>query len=493
MASETGERTKSFYWIMLIGMQLCVFMCTFDSGVVNLALPVIREQLNLTLSEVKWIAICYTATAAMTLPLSAWLGRKFGMRRMYLAGIVLFGAASGSCGLVHGLPWLLVLRVTAAIGGSLILSLNKVIVLRVFPREMHGRALGVAGTTFALGILAGLGAGGILIHLWSWRSIFLISFPIGLAGLIWNIVMTQKAQLKHEPEPTLSFDWKGLLWMAGGFGSLVWIVNHWVGHVGNIPVFYALLLTGAGLVVIGMWLRHEFSREETFLHLSLLRIRPLGYNFSNGFSVRILMGVTNFIIPFYLQNVLMLTPAKAGMVLVSGAISMGIIGPFAGAMSDRRGMQKTIALGLTFMGLGLLGYMLLPSTVADRDHLYFIVAIAAIQAVIGCGSTFFSAANTNSSLHSVQRAHQAAISGLLSVNLMAGSALGSMLGGEFFQLIGGIQHAATGNNTTLIFPPHAFTWLFGCCAIWMLGLICYAWKRPEYCNSNNHLQMGDTP
>ncbi|MBU1139813.1 MAG: MFS transporter, partial [Proteobacteria bacterium] len=112
------------------------------------------------------------------------------------------------------------------------------------------------------------------------------------------------------------------------------------------------------------------------------------------------MGITNFIIPFYLQSVLLLTPAKAGLVLASGAISMGIIGPFAGAMSDRRGMQKTITLGLALMTLGIIGYIALPTTIENpATRTLFIIEIIALQALIGCGSTFFSAANTNSSRH----------------------------------------------------------------------------------------------
>jgi MFS family permease len=477
--TEQQTYSSRFYWTMLIGMQVCVFMCTFDAGVVNLALPVMRTALGLTVSQIKWVAICYTATAALALPLAAWLGRRFGIRRMFLTGIVLFSLASGSCGLARNLPSLLALRITAALGGSLILSLNKVIVLRAFPRSMHGRALGVAGTTFALGILAGLGAGGILIHLWSWRSIFLISFPIGLLALPWNYSMTRRSGMKHDPTPGLTFDWQGMLWMAAGFGSVVWMVNHWLSHSRG-PILFSLTMTLAGVALTALWLRHEFTREETFLHLHLLRIRPIGYNFTNGFSIRILMGITNFIIPFYLQNVLLLTPAKAGLILASGAVSMGIIGPFAGGMSDRKGMQKTIALGLTLMTLGLTGYSFLPSTVDSQRHWIYILAIIGTQAMIGCGSTFFSAANTNSCLHSVKHDLQASIAGLLSVNLMAGSALGSTLGGEFFNLIGGIEHAKTASGAAmLIFPAHAFAWLFGCCTIWMLLLTLYAWKRPE--------------
>ncbi len=481
MPDPQPKLPASFYWTMLIGLQICVFMCTFDSGVVNLALPVIREQLHLTLSEVKWVAICYTATAALTLPVSAWLGRRFGIQRMFLTGVVIFTLASGSCGLAWDLPSLITLRIIAAMGASLILSLNKVIVLRVFPRAMHGRALGFAGTTFALGILSGLGVGGILIHLWSWRSIFLISFPIGLIGLIWNSIMIKRSGIKSDASAGLVFDWQGMLWMGAGFGALVWIVNHWLSNSDD-PLLQSLATTLIGIIVIAGWLRHELSREESFLHLGLLRNTPLGYNFMNGFSVRILMGVTNFIIPFYLQSVLLLTPAKAGLVLASGAISMGIIGPFAGAMSDRRGMQKTIALGLALMTLGIIGYISLPTSVDNpATRKLFIIGIIGLQALIGCGSTFFSAANTNSCLHSISHDHQASIAGLLSVNLMAGSALGSTFAGEFFNLIGGAKHVkdAVAQTTSLIFPPHAFSWLFGACAVWLVLLTCYAMMRPH--------------
>lgn len=473
---------------MLLGLQICVFMCTFDSGVVNLALPVIRKQLHLTLSEVKWVAICYTATAALTLPISAWLGRRFGIQRMFLTGVVIFTLASGSCGLAWNLPSLIAMRIIAALGASLILSLNKVIVLRVFPRAMHGRALGFAGTTFALGILSGLGVGGILIHLWSWRSIFLISFPIGLIGLIWNYLMINRSGIQNDVNAGLAFDWRGMLWMGGGFGSLVWIVNHWLSGSDD-PLLLSLATTLVGITVIWRWLHHEFGRKESFLHLRLLGKAPLGYNFMNGFSVRILMGVTNFIIPFYLQSVLLLTPAKAGLVLAAGAVSMGIIGPFAGAMSDRRGIQKTVALGLGLMTLGIIGYIALPTSVTNpTTRTLFIMEIILLQALIGCGSTFFSAANTNSCLHSISHDQQASIAGLLSVNLMAGSALGSTVAGEFFNLVGGTGHIhdAASQTTCLVFPPHAFSWLFGVCAIWLALLTFYAMTRPETITPLSH-------
>ncbi len=481
MADPRQNRPDSFYWIMLIGMQIGVFMCTFDSGVVNLALPVIRAEMNLTLAQVKWVAIVYTATAALSLPVAAWLGRRFGIRRIYLTGLVVFTLASGLCGLSWNLSSLLVMRVIAAMGASCILSLNKVIVLQVFPRRLHGKALGVAGTTFALGILSGLGAGGVLIHLWSWRAIFLISFPIGLIALVWNVIMTSRSGMEREANRELLFDWRGMIWMIAGFGALVWMLNHWLSDsIG--PIAPALAGSLFGVVLIGGWLRHELNREESFLHLQLLRTRPLGYNFMNGFSVRILMGITNFIIPFYLQNVLMLTPAKAGLVLASGAVSMGIIGPFAGGMSDRRGMQPTITLGLGLMAAGVAGYIVLPSIVSDpQKRMVFICAIIAVQALIGCGSTFFSAANTNSSLHSVSRDHQASIAGLLSVNLMAGSALGSVLAGEIFNLVGGVQHVqdVAARSSSLVFPPHAFAWLFGGCTLWLAGLTLYAFYRGQ--------------
>jgi EmrB/QacA subfamily drug resistance transporter len=479
--STAPTRPASFYWTLLIGMQLCVFMCTFDAGVVNLALPVIREKLMLTMGQVKWVAISYTATAALTLPMAAWLGRRFGIRRMFLLGVALFSLASGFCGIAWNLTSLLVLRVIAALGGSLILSLNKVIVLRAFPRAMHGRALGVAGTTFALGILSGLGAGGVLIHLWSWRSIFLISLPIGLLAWPWNAIMTRKAGMPPEEKATPAFDWRGLLWMMGGFGSVVWMINHWLSKPTE-SILTSLMGTLAGISLIVGWLHHEMNREDSFLHLRILKIKPVGYNFMNGFSVRILMGITNFIIPFYLQDVLNLNPARAGLVLASGAISMGLIGPFAGGMSDRRGMQRTLAIGLGLLTVGVSGFILLPSAIANPEwHIRFITGIVVMQSIIGCGSTFFSASNTNSCLHTVPHHDQPAIAGLLSVNLMAGSALGSTLAGEYFSMIGGVTHvhSETAQNVALVFPPHAFSWLFGACAAWLLMLTLVAWRHPE--------------
>ncbi len=461
-------------------MQVSVFMCTFDSGVVNLALPVIREDLHLTMAQVKWVIICYTATAALTLPISAWLGRRFGIERMFMLGIIIFALASGLCGLAWDLSSLITMRIIAALGASLILSLNKVLVLRIFPRKMHGRALGIVGTTFALGVLSGIGAGGVLIHFWGWQSIFLISFPIGLIAFSWNYVMLKRFGLKHEVNKTLLFDWQGMLWMFVGFGAVLWLINHWLGDHNEALLLSIILSVAAGVFIAG-WLRHEFAGQETFLQLHLLRNSPLGYNFSNTFSVRILMAGTNFIVPFYLQGVLMLSPAYAGLILASGAISMGIIGPFAGAMSDCYGMQKIITLGLALMTFGIMGYIALPSTNDPDTLIYYIIGIITLQAIIGAGSTFFSAANTNSCLHSISKDQQASVSGLLSVNLMAGTALGSTLAAEFFNLVGGVKHVkdAVAQGSNLVFPPHAFSWLFSFCAIWLALLTFYATTRTK--------------
>jgi len=478
MNKSIKTHPDSFYWTLLLAMQVSVFMCTFDSGVVNLALPVIREQLHLTLAEVKWVIISYTTTAAVTLPVSAWLGRRFGIERMFMIGIGVFTLASGLCGLAWDLTSLLTMRIIAALGASLILSLNKVLVLRIFPREMHGKALGIVGTTFALGILSGIGAGGVLIHLWGWQSIFLISFPIGTIALVWNYSMLTHFGIKHENNKALMFDWQGMIWMAIGFSAILWFINHWLGE-SHEPMLLSAIYSIIAISLIAGWLHHEFSRQESFLQLHLLRNSPLGYNFINTFSIRILMAVTNFIVPFYLQGVLMLTPATAGLMLASGAITMGILGPFAGGMSDRYGMQKIITLGLALMTLGIMGYIALPSSYDPSMLTFYIVGIIFLQTLIGAGSTFFGAANTNSCLHSISHDQQASISGLLSVNLMAGTALGATLAGEFFNLVGGVKHVkdtvAQGNS--LIFPPHAFSWLFGVCTVWLIILTLYAAVR----------------
>lgn len=474
--ADNGVATK---WLVLLMAQIGVFMCTFDSGVVNLALPVISEQFGTSLTTIKWVAVVYTATAALALPTAAFLGRRFGVCRVYMIGQILFTVGSVSCGLASDLHLLVALRFVAALGASIILALNQVIMLSAFPKHQHGRALGFSGTTFALGILVGLAAGGILIHLWGWRSIFLINLPFGIVMIGLGLRVLRAHELGLEKTEAISFDWEGMVLAGAALGSVVFAVSQLLGH-SEVPMWLDGVLVAFSLFAVYGWLSHELRESDSFLNLQLLKISPLSFNFTNAFTVRVIMGSVTFIIPFYLQYTLSLTPFQAGLALSAGAVAMGIFGPFAGAWADRYGMQHLARIGVTTMAVALCALAFLPPAVTAATLAPVLALVVLAQFVNGTGSVSFSAANTSACLHGVTQRYWGAISSLQSVTLMAGSALGSTIAADLVSFWGEQEPdalQATADTIGKSFPPNALALLFGASAVALAVLATAGWMR----------------
>ena len=177
------------------------------------------------------------------------------------------------------------------------------------------------------------------------------------------------------------------------------------------------------------------------------------------------MGAANFIIPFYLQSSLLLPPVKASAVLSSGAVAMGIFGPFAGRFLDRFGPLRAIRSSLVTMSLGMLCYLMLPFPVPD-EHAAFTVMwlVVCAQFIIGAGSVLFSGAVTYSCLRATQKEKWGVVSSLQSVNLMVGTALGACVAGNLVGSGGG------GSGETMLSQINPFLMLFGMITAIFVGL-----------------------
>jgi MFS family permease len=456
-------------WAILVMAQLAIFMSTFEMSVVSLALPVIQTEFGVPLTQVKWIAVIYSGTAAMALPIAAYLGRRLGVVPVYRFGQVFFAIATISCGFATDIETLVVLRFVSGIGASFMLALNNVILLASFPSRQHGLALGISGSTFSLGVVSGLAAGGLLIQWLGWQSVFFVNLipaiPMLAIGLF---ALGQGLGIRRE---RLSFDWMGLGLAAVALGSIMHALGPLL-DASKSPDAMELILIAGSILLVGLWLRHEFSEGDSFLNLHLLRTAPLSFNFGNAILVRTGMGAVNFIIPFYLQSSLLLSPFKASLVLSAGAIAMGIFGPFAGRFLDRYGPLQTMRISLMLIALGILAYVMLPSSANDDGSVQLILIwVVCAQFLIGAGSVFFSGAVTYSSIRAVEKERWGVISGLQSVNLMVGTALGASIAAD---LVGSWSQGASGST---VIPPGALFTLFGIMAIITIGLCVLTWMK----------------
>lgn len=451
-------------------VQLAVFMSTFEISVINLALPIIQQDFGVSLSDIKWVAVVYSATNAIALPVAAFLGRRLGIVPVYRFGQIFFVIATISCGFAGDLDTLISLRFISGVGASFILALNNVILLAIFPRHQHGLALGITGSTFSLGILCGLAAGGVLSERFGWQSVFFVNLLPALPMLIMSFVFLRSDIIDIRKEQ-LSFDWLGLGLAVAALGTTMYALGPLLKtneHFG----FGNLMLITATVLLIVLWLRHEFVSRDSFLNLHLLKIAPLSFNFSNGILVRSSMGAVNFIIPFYLQSSLLLSPFTASIILSTGAIAMGIFGPFAGRFLDRYGALQTMRISLLLMAMGVMCYVLLPTKISGEQAIRTVVIwVIGAQFLIGAGSVFFSGAVTYGSMRATPKENWGVVSGLQSVNLMVGTALGASIAANL------VGSWGQGEATTAVIPEGALFALFGAITLLLLGLGIVSWCK----------------
>jgi len=172
-------------WVAFSAVAVGTFMATVDGSIVNVALPTMRVELGTGIGGAEWIVTSYLLTVTAFLLLAGRLGDEAGQRRVFTGGLLVFTLGSGLCGAAPGLASLVAARVLQALGASAMMAMGPAVVTALFPVTLRGRALGAVTSVVAVGLTAGPPLGGFLVEHLSWRWVFLVNLPIGVAGAVW--------------------------------------------------------------------------------------------------------------------------------------------------------------------------------------------------------------------------------------------------------------------------------------------------------------------
>src|SRR5919106_4854166 len=208
--------------VLITGM----FMSILDLSIVNVAIPSIRTDLGADIESIQWISTAYSLTEGVMVPASAWLGARFGLKRLYIALIVLFSISSLLCALSTGLSGLIAFRILQAIPGGVLPVTCMTILFRIVPKEKLGAAMGMYGLGIVVAPGIGPTLGGYLVENVDWRAIFYINVPVGILGAIAAVVVLKK----FPAEPSRPFDFVGFICIAGSLFSLLLALeegDHW--------------------------------------------------------------------------------------------------------------------------------------------------------------------------------------------------------------------------------------------------------------------------
>lgn len=407
--------TKPNKWLVLATLAFGTFMATLDSSIVNIALPTIRRELNAG-DSVEWVILSYLLTTTSTLlimgKLSDWLGR----RRMYITGFAIFVLGSLLCGLSWNIGSLITFRVVQGLGAAMIFAIGPAIISDTFAPAERGQALGLMGAVVAAGSSAGPVAGGLLLANFGWQSIFFVNLPIGMLA-IWRASVVLPASPR---QPQQSFDLVG----AGLF--LVGIITLLTGldfgpepeYGWNNPLVLGMLSAGVVLLTGFFW--WESRTPAPMLKLSLFQSRPYTSAIVAAWLGFVASGGNLFIIPFFLQQLLGFTPQKAGLVLLSGPLTLSIVAPIGGYLSSRLPTRWLATAGLLLTASGYFAFSFLQADWDWHDVVWR-------TALISCGFALFQSPNSSSALNSAPLSERGIASSMIAFMRNMGFVVGIAL------------------------------------------------------------------
>ncbi|MBW9151629.1 MFS transporter [Clostridium estertheticum] len=369
-------------WAILFIVVMVTFMCTLDSSIVNVALPVMAKALHVTSAGIQLVVTSYLIVISAAILVFGRLGDMLGKTKVFKFGIALFIMGSLFCGITSSLTVLVLARVVQAIGAAATMANSQGIITGVFPAKERGRALGITGTFVALGAMVGPGLGGFIVDATSWEYIFLINIPIGIITLFYGLKILPKAN-KTE---------KGKL---DGYGALLFAFT-------IIPLFIALgkgqeigfthpiILIGFLISIVSfiLFIFVEKKRKTPLLELKIFENKLFSLSIFCGFISFMAMFCSVIIQPFYLQDVLKYSPAFTGLVLMVSPLVLSVVAPISGHLSDKIGSEILTFIGLAINSVGLL----LMSTLNEQTNLMSMVFYIVVMTI---GNGLFQSPNNS--------------------------------------------------------------------------------------------------
>jgi EmrB/QacA subfamily drug resistance transporter len=410
-------------WWILFSIGIGSFMSALDGSVVNIALPVIGVTFKTSVTSLEWVVTIYLLVISSALLSFGRLGDLRGHKRVYLIGFVIFVFSSAMCGLATSVPMLIAFRATQALGGAMLSSNAPAILTKSFPAAQRGQALGLQATMTYLGLSVGPSLGGWLTNQFSWRAVFYINVPVGLAALWfgWRYILNDPVK-----EQTEQFDLAGAATFMLGLIALLLGLNQGQAWGWTSPAI--LVLFAAAMLLLGLFLWIEGSVLSPMLDLSLFRKRVFSLSVFSAVINYVSLYTILFLMPFYLINARSLNPAQAGLILTAQPIVMAIVAPISGTLSDRIGARLPGMLGMALLAAGL--YLL--SRLGAASPLPQVIFALAL---VGFGTGVFISPNNSALLGSAPRHRQGIASGMLATARNFGMVLGVGFAGAVFTTV----------------------------------------------------------
>lgn len=443
-------RPRTNKWLVTVSVTFGTLMGAIDASIVNVALPHMRGAVGATLQEITWVTTGFAIATVIVMPLTAFLGRLFGQKRVYMASLTLFVAASALCGLSWSLPSLVLFRVLQGLGAGALQPTEQAILRQTFPPEEQGLAMALFAMAVMIGPAVGPTLGGWIVDNFHWSWIFFINLPVGALGLF------MVASFVHEPDDVRAanaagaaaqrrnMDWLGIALLAVGLAALQFFLEE--GQ--QKDWFQSDLIVGVlalAVVALALFVWRELVAPVPAVNLRLFR-DPL---FTSGTLIGAVMFAillaSMFLLPVFMQELLGFTAMQSGLALMPRTLVMMAVTPFVGRIYGKVSPRLLVAIGIVLVSFGAwdVSHVTLQTTARG------IVDAILIQ---GVGFSFLFVPLTTAALSEIPRTKLADATGLNSLLRQVGASMGLAIFATLLSRHAVHAKAAIGAHVTLDRP-----------------------------------------
>ena len=454
MENQIITDPKKQRWVIL-SVCFSLFMVCLDSYIVNISLPTISHYFNVSTSLASRIIQVYLLILTSTLLVFGKLGDRFGLKRMFLTGYVIFIIGSLLCGISTTIDMLVAARCVQGLGGSILYAVGPATIPKCLPGDMRGAAFGKVSMGATLGLTLGAPLGGVITAHFSWQWIFLINVPVGIVAIFVANRALPSVGRPVQTDGKTQVDFPGVILSFTSVFALLYTLN--VGRYVGWESPSILLGFAVAAMAFGGFLWWEQRCRDPVLDLKLFKNRNFTLaNFSNLLVFGAMAG-NAFLLPFYLVVVKQLRSDQAGFVFMVLSVVMMMVGPVAGKLSDRIRPERICRVSMLLAGGALLFfYFILP-----QPGLGFVL-IYLVWFAVSLGS--FIPPNNNLVMGSAPMDKQGSASAVLKALSNLGMALGVCIYAAIFSGATGLSSASLTHANVL--PERLF---HGFCNAYLVG------------------------
>ncbi len=415
-------------WAILGAVMLGSIMGPLDGSIVNTVLPSITRHFHTEIAIAQWVPTIYLLTISCLILLYGRLGDMIGYRTVFLSGLAAFTVTSVLCGISQSIWMLIAFRALQGLAAGMMMSVGYAIVTSAFPPGERGKAMGIYAISIAVGLGLGPTIGGLIAQNLSWRYVFFVNVPVGLAAVSWGYRIIPRGGRK----PGQRLDIRGAAMAFVFLTSLLLFANRGEGWGWSAPASLALVALAVASGAAFIWT--EKRAAQPMLNLSLFADRVFAFANLSALLNFVATYAVVFLTPFYLSIVLGYDVLRIGLVMAASPVATLFVAPVSGAISDRIGSRPLAFCGMCLQAAGLLLLARLEKDSGAGDVAWRLV-------LAGAGAGLFGSPNNSAVMGSVPPAHLGIASGILAAMRNVGMVLGIAVAGAVLYSCAPVAHS----------------------------------------------------